>query len=105
MRTLNKVIIKVVNTKIENSYSVKVVKVGEDGLTLLEGAWFKINNGQPILVSKEGNEIATGILNSENEIDLEYKIEETTAPDGYIKIEGQKEVKIKEVKGWQRSHL
>ena len=92
---LNKVIIKIINTKIENGYSVKLVKVGEDGETRLEGAWFKVNNGQAILVSKDGNEIATGTLNSENELELVYSLEETQAPAGYIKINDKQEVKIK----------
>ena len=92
---LNKVVIKIVNTKIENGYSVKLLKVGEDGETTLEGAWFKVNNGQAMIVSKDGNQIATGTLNSENELELVYSLEETQAPSGYIKINDKQEVKIK----------
>ena len=92
---LNKVVIKIVNTKIENGYSVRLLKVGEDGETTLEGAWFKVNDGQAILVSKDGKEIASGTLNNENDLELTYNLEETQAPNGYIKINDKKEVKIK----------
>ena len=92
---LNKVIIKIVNKKIENAYSVKLLKVSEDGVTPIEDAWFKINDNKAIQISKEGNEIETGILGNNNELTLKYKLEETIAPSGYIKIDGQKEIEIK----------
>lgn len=91
---LNKVVLKIINNKIENGYSVKLLKVGEDGTTAIEGAYFKINNGEAILISKDGKEIATGTLKNDGELNLTYKLEETIAPEGYIKIDGQKEVKI-----------
>ena len=92
---LNKVIIKIINTKVTNEYSVKLLKVDEDGETPIEGAWFRVNEGQPIQVATTGNEIGAGTLSDESELELVYKLEETIAPDGYIKINGQKEVRIR----------
>lgn len=95
---MNKVIIKIANTKVTNGYSVKLLKVGADGTTPLEGAWFKLvesESTQPIQISTQGTEIDTGVLNSEGEVNLTYVLEETTQPNGYIKIDGQREVKIK----------
>ena len=99
-RDLNKVIIKIVNTKVSNGYNVKLVKVKEDGETPLEGAVFIVNDGQPKPVTLNGIEIDSGVLNSENlndknEIELEYILKEQTAPNGYIKIAEPKTVKIK----------
>ena len=99
-RDLNKVIIKIVNTKVSNEYKVKLLKVGEDGITALDGAIFKVNNGQPIPVTLNGIQIDSGVLSSEklnnkNEIDLEYVLKEENAPNGYIKIAEPKTVKIK----------
>lgn len=91
---LNKVIIKIVNTKKTNEYTVQLLKVGEDGTTPISGAWFKINDGQANLISETGNEIAKGTLSENGELNLTYKLEETVSPDGYIKIDGAKEVKI-----------
>lgn len=84
----------ITNTHIPNEYIVKLFKVGEDGTTPINGAWFKINNGQATLINEAGHEIATGTLSENGELNLTYKLEETVAPDGYIKIDGVKEVKI-----------
>ena len=89
----DRVVIKPVE-KEDGEYAVKLVKVGEDGSTALSGAWFKVNNGQATMVAKDGTQIATGTLNKEGNLDLTYTLEETTAPEGYEKIEGKKEVKI-----------
>lgn len=91
---LNKVIIKIVNTKKTNEYTVQLLKVGEDGTTPISGAWFKINDGQATLISETGHKIAKGTLSENGELNLTYKLEETVSPDGYIKIDGAKEVKI-----------
>ena len=91
---LNKVVIKVINTKKTNEYTVQLLKVGEDETTPIGGAWFKINDGQANLISETGHEIAKGTLSENGELNLSYKLEETVSPDGYIKIDGAKEVKI-----------
>lgn len=81
----------------ENDYSVKLLKVGENGTTALSGAWFKINNGQATLIAEDGTQIATGKLNEAGNLDLTFNLEETTAPDGYEQISGTTEVKIRAV--------
>ena len=90
----NKVTIKIVNTKKTNEYFVRLLKVGEDGTTPLSGAWFKINEGQATLISEAGEEIASGTISESGELNLEYILEEVTAPEGYIKLTESKHVKI-----------
>lgn len=90
----NKVTIKIVNTKKANEYFVRLLKVGEDEITALEGAWFKINEGQATLISELGNEIASGTISKEGNLNFEYKLEEVTAPEGYVKLTESKNVKI-----------
>ncbi len=90
----NDVIIQIINKKKTNVYSVKLLKVGEDGKTPLSGAWFKIDDGEPILISDSGEEIAEGNLTEEGNYQFIYKLEETEAPEGYMAKEGPIEVKI-----------
>lgn len=78
---------------IENEFSVQLVKVAEDGTTPLAGAQFKVNNGRPILVDVNGTEIDTGMLTENGIIELTYKLEETTAPAGYVSL-GTKTITI-----------
>lgn len=85
----------ITNTHLTNGYSVKLLKVGEDGTTAISGAWFKINDGQATLISQTGTEIATGTISESGDLELEYKLEEITAPEGYVKLTEPKVVKIK----------
>ena len=100
-RTSNTVIIRVKDKKIENEYSVRLLKVNQDGTQALDNAWFKVSetndmtNVQARKISVNGETLKTGKLTNTNSISLTYYLKETQAPEGYIKVETVKEVKIK----------
>ena len=100
-RASNTVIIKIKDKKIENEYSLRILKVNQDGTQVLDNAWFKINtsndmtNVQAQKISVDGNILTTGRLSSTDNLELTYYLQETEAPEGYIKDETLKEVKIK----------
>ena len=100
-RTSNTVIIRVKDKKIENEYSVRLLKVNQDGTQALDNAWFKVSetnnmtNVQARKISVNGETLKTAKLTNTNSISLTYYLQETVAPEGYIKDETIKEVKIK----------
>ena len=97
----NTVIIRVKDKKIENEYSLRILKVNKDGTQALENAWFKIStnnnmtNVQAKKISINGETITSGKISSTDSINLTYYLKETQAPVGYILDESVKEVKIK----------
>ena len=97
----NTVIIRVKDKRIENEYSVRLLKTNKDGTQALDNAWFKISttndltNVQTNKISVSGETLTTGKLSNTNPISLTYYLKETQAPEGYIKDETLKEVKIK----------
>ena len=97
----NTVVIKIKDKKIENEYSLRILKVNKDGTQALENAWFKIStnnnmtNVQAKKISINGETITSGKISSTDSINLTYYLKETQAPVGYILDESVKEVKIK----------
>ena len=97
----NTVIIRVKDKKIENEYSLRILKVNKDGTQALENAWFKIStnnnmtNVQAKKISINGETITSGKISSTDSINLTYYLKETQAPVGYILDESVKEVNIK----------
>ena len=100
-RNSNTVIIKVKDKKIENEYNLRILKVNQDGTQTLDGAWFKINtsndmsNVQARKITINGETITSGKISNTDSISLTYYLQETEAPEGYIKDGTIKEVKIK----------
>ncbi len=94
----NIVTVIVPNQKLEGNYQLQIVKVDKDNTnTKLAGATFKITlangNIQTVTTNQEGIANISGIEITQTGVDT-IKIEETSAPQGYQKINGTLNVQV-----------
>ena len=85
-----KIEIIIENEKIENKYNIEIVKVDSKGNTINQEAIFKVNGEE--YGTREGKVSFEGKIENTNEII--YNIEEIKAPEGYIGIKGEIEIKL-----------